>query len=268
MSKTLPAAPRSLDGIAILVTRPEEQARGLIAEIARLGGQPVFAPMIVIQGRLDAPEVRQKVRQVADYQIVVFVSRNAADFGVQLMAQERQGLAHCTVYAVGAGSGSQLASLGVTKVVVPATDFTSEGLLKLPGLASAQVAGKRVLIVRGVGGRELLAQKLKQRGAEVDYCEVYARSAPVAPLSGILAANRVTVPDLALITSLESITNLAAQIDAEQLERLYDMPLVVAGARTALEVERLGFTRKPVVVDHPGDTNLIEAIEHWANDEQ
>ena len=73
-------------------------------------------------------------------------------------------------------------------------------------------------------------------------------------------------PDVGLITSLESLSNLAAQIDAEQLDRLYDVPLLVAGARTALEVERLGFTQPPIVVDNPGDNSLLNALERWVQD--
>jgi len=257
---------RSLDGYSVLVTRPEEQAKSLIAAINARGGQAVFAPMIVITGRLDEPAPRALVRRLADYQIVIFLSRNAADFGVRLIAAERQTLAHCRVYAVGAGSGAQLATLGVSKVIMPQHDFTSEGLLKLPGLAAAEVNGKRVLLVRGVGGRELLGQKLQQRGASVDFCEVYTRSAPTAPLAGILRASKVVQPDVGLITSLESLSNLAAQIDAEQLDRLYDVPLLVAGARTALEVERLGFTQPPIVVDNPGDNSLLNALERWVQD--
>ncbi|MBU6336091.1 MAG: uroporphyrinogen-III synthase [Chloroflexi bacterium] len=257
---------RSLDGYSVLVTRPEEQARSLIAAISARGGQAIFAPMIVINGREGDPVPQSLVRRLPDYQIVIFLSRNAADFGVRLIAAERQTLTHCQVYAVGAGSAAQLATLGVNKVIMPRSDFTSEGLLKLPGLQAAEVNGKRVLIVRGVGGRELLGQKLQQRGASVDFCEVYTRTPPTTPLTGVLRACKVTQPDIGLITSLESLSNLAAQIDAEKLDRLYDVPLLVAGARTALEVERLGFTEPPIVVDNPGDASLVEALERWVQD--
>jgi uroporphyrinogen-III synthase len=266
MNDSQPPDSRSLEGYSVLVTRPEEQAQSLIAAIRARGGQAIFAPMIVITPRLDEPAPRDLVRRLADYQIVIFLSRNAAEFGVRLIAAERQTLAHCEVYAVGAGSGAQLATLGVSKVIMPRNDFTSEGLLKLPGLAAGEVNGKRVLLVRGVGGRELLGQKLQQRGASVDFCEVYTRSAPSTPLSEILRAHQVRQPDLGLITSLESLNNLAAQIDAEKLDRLYDVPLLVAGARTALEVARLGFTQPPTVVDNPGDSSLLNALERWVQD--
>jgi uroporphyrinogen-III synthase len=151
---------------------------------------------------------------------------------------------------------------------VPKGEFSSEGLLKMPGLSAHEIEGKRILIIRGAGGRELLAQSLQQRGATVDYCEVYERVVPEAPLGKVLRAHHITAPDIAIITSPEALTNLAAKIDSEGLDVLYDVPLMVAGGRTAQEVERLGFTMDPVVVDNPGDQCVVDALLRWAADEQ
>jgi uroporphyrinogen-III synthase len=260
--------PRTLEGYSILVTRPEEQAGPLIAEIERRGGQVVFAPMIVIRPLCDDPRPAALVRRLPEFHSVVFVSKNAAEFGVRLLRAEDRTLEHCRVYAVGVGTAARLRELAVEKVQTPHGEFTSEGLLKLPGLSAHEIDGKRVLIVRGAGGRELLAQTLAHRGATVDYCEVYERTLPAAPLSAALAACNVGVPDVGIITSLETLTNLAEKIDQEKLDLLYDVPLLVVGARTAHEVERLGFTTPPVVVDNPGDLSLVEALERWVVDEQ
>ncbi len=259
---------RSLDGYTVLVTRPDEQAGPLIAEIEKRGGQVIFAPMIVIRAKRDDPLALATLRRLPEFHSVIFVSKNAIEIGVELIRAQKQTLERCQVYAVGPGSAGRLHELGVTDVHMPHGEFTSEGLLKLPGLSSHQIGGKKVLIVRGVGGRELLAQTLTQRGALVEYCEVYERTIPTEPLSKQLAACGVAAPDIGIITSREALTNLAEKIDREQLDLLYDVPLLVVGARTALEVERLGFTMAPLVVDNPGDQSVIEALEHWAVDEQ
>lgn len=261
-------APRSLEGYAVLVTRPEEQAGPLIAEIERRGGQVVFAPMIVIRQKRNDPKSIAVIKRLPEFHSVIFVSKNAVDFGIELIRAQKQSLDHCQVYAVGVGSASRLRELGVMQVHTPHAEFTSEGLLKLPGLSSHQIDDEKVLIMRGAGGRELLAQTLAHRGARVEYCEVYERTIPTEPLSVALKACQVNVPDVGIITSLEALTNLADKIDQEKLDLLYDVPLLVAGARTAQEVERLGFTMDPVVVDNPGDQSIVDALERWVLDEQ
>lgn len=260
--------PRTLEGYSILVTRPEEQAGPLIAEIERRGGQVVFAPMIVIRPKRDDAKAVALIRRLAEFHSVIFVSKNAAEYGLALMREAGCTLEHCRVYAVGVGTASRLRELGAGEVLTPHGEFTSEGLLKLPGLSAHEIGGRKVLIVRGAGGRELLAQTLAHRGAEVDYCEVYERTPPTEPLSAALAACEVGVPDVGVITSLETLTNLADKIDQEKLDLLYDVPLLVVGSRTAQEVERLGFTTPPVVVDNPGDQSIVEALQRWVADEQ
>lgn len=256
----------SLEGYAILVTRPEEQAAGLIAAIEKQGGQVIFAPMIAIRGIADDVATKKIVDRLRDYSVAVFISRNAVEFGVEWIKACKQTLDHCAVYAVGVGTGARLRELGIRDVHTPKGEFSSEGLLKMPGLSAHEIEGKRVVIIRGAGGREQLAHTLQSRGAEVDYCEVYERVVPKTNLSKVLRAHAITAPDIIVITSLEILTNLAEKIDQEHLDILYDVPLLVAGSRTAQEVERLGFTTAPIIVDNPGDASIVEALIRWVED--
>jgi len=250
-----------------MVTRPKEQAQTLIGEIERRGGQVVFAPMIAIEPKV-SPEARALIEAIDTYDAVIFISKNAADHGLRLIREARKALSKQAIYAVGVGTAGRLRELGVKEVHTPKNEFSSEGLLKVPGLSAHEIAGKRVLIMRGAGGRELLAQALQQRGAHVDYCEVYERTVPSIRLTDVLRKSNVTAPDIAIITSPEALTNLADKIDQEGLDVMYDVPLMVAGGRTAQEVERLGFTLEPVMVDNPGDRSIVEALVRWASNEQ
>ncbi len=250
-----------------MVTRPEGQAKLLISEIEKRGGQVVFAPMMAIQPLTNDAATRA-IRQLAEYDIVIFISKNAADHGLKKIKAAKQSLTTQAVFAVGAGTAGRLRELGVKDVHTPKSEFSSEGLLRIPGLSAHEIAGKRVLIMRGAGGRELLAQALQQRGARVEYCEVYARVVPPTRLAEVLRASKIAAPDIAIITSPEALTNLADKIDQEGLNVMYDVPLMVAGERTAQEVERLGFTLEPVMVDNPGDRSIVEALVRWASNEQ
>jgi uroporphyrinogen-III synthase len=80
--------------------------------------------------------------------------------------------------AVGATTAASWQESGVQPQVPQ--DARSEGLLALPALNA--VRGKRILILRGDGGREFLAEQLRGRGALVDYCECYLAS--LVPLDG------------------------------------------------------------------------------------
>lgn len=256
-----------LEGCAVMVTRPQEQAANLIGEIEKRGGTVVHAPMIVIQP-VATPAAARALEALDSYHVVIFISRNAAEHGLRRIKEAKKALRAQTVYAVGVGTAARLRELGIRTVLAPKSEFSSEGLLKMPGLSAAEISGRRVLIIRGVGGRELLSQSLQSRGAEVDYCEVYERVVPSTRLTDVLKKCGVAAPDIAIITSPEALTNLAEKIDQEGLDIMYDVPLMVAGERTAQEVERLGFTLEPVMVDNPGDRSIIEALVRWACDEQ
>ncbi|MBM4226846.1 MAG: uroporphyrinogen-III synthase [Gammaproteobacteria bacterium] len=256
-----------LEGYMVMVTRPEEQAHGLIDAIKARGGRVVFAPMIAIEP-VASSDVQQALASLDTYDAIIFISRNAAEIGLRQIAAAGARLTRQSVFAVGVGTASRLHELGIAEVHAPRSEFSSEGLLKLLGLSAHEINGKRVLIVRGVGGRELLAHALQQRGALVDYCEVYERRVPSALLGSVLKAHGVSVPDIVVVTSPEALTNLADKIDQEGLQNMFDVPIMVAGHRAAQEVDRLGFSLEPVVVENPGDASVVEALVVWANNGQ
>ena len=92
------------------------------------------------------------------------------------------------VATVGGASVRALERFGITGVVAPQGRYDSESLLDLPALAA--VNGRRVVIFRGEGGRELLGETLRARGAVVEYAECYRRVRPEldrgAPAAGLV----------------------------------------------------------------------------------
>ena len=258
---------RALDGISVLVTRPAEQAESLARAIEGAGGTAIRAPMIVIIGLHDGSVAGAVARDLRSFDIVIFVSRNAAEFGVALIKEEAQSLDGMPVFAVGLGTATSLKGLGVKPVITPASEFSSEGLLRLDGLSEAKIKDKRIIIFRGVGGREYLAKTLERRNADVVYCECYERSKPALVLGTTLKKNAVKVPDIGLATSIEALDNLVEKIEDEGIDQLFDMQMLVVGARVGQEVEARGFTHRALVVENPSDDSIIKRLIHWANDE-
>jgi len=258
---------QDLDGISVLVTRPAEQAEGLARAIERAGGTAIRAPMIVISGLDDDTEAAAVATRLDDFDIVIFVSRNAAEFGMRLLAQQGKSLDHLPVFALGLGTAACLEAHGVQHAQTPASEFSSEGLLRLDGLSEHKVKDKRVVIFRGVGGREYLAKTLERRQAEVAYCECYERRKPAITLAQALKKSSIKVPDIGLATSIEVLENLVEKIEAEGIDQLFDMQMLVVGSRVGQEVESLGFTHRPLVVENPSDESILKRLVHWATDD-
>jgi uroporphyrinogen-III synthase len=231
-----------LAGRRILVTRPRELAQGLAALIAGAGGEPVLYPAIEILDLEDERPVRAQLARAAEFDLAVFVSPSAVRKAFDLHAAPWP----VRIAAVGEGTRRALKALGVRGVIAPAERADSEALLALAELQ--QVRGQRVLIVRGVGGRELLGQALTERGAQVEYAECYRRSRPqAAPPAGELHG--------ACVTSGEALENLVALAGRERLRAL---PVFVPHERIVRRARELGL-EAPVLAG-PGDAEMFRGM--------
>ena len=164
----------SLAGLNVLVTRPSAQQKTYVDAIEARGGKAVSIPLIEINPLTEAAEIQQirSIFQKLDsIDILIFVSANAAVYGAEWINDYwPQFPAEVSVIAVGPTTARSISSLLGCKVIRSDSGMTSEDLLELPVLND--VGEKRIGIVRGKGGRELLAETFRSRGAEVNYLEV------------------------------------------------------------------------------------------------
>lgn len=242
-----------LDGEGILITRPARQAAGLAQQIAAVGGTPLVFPAIVILPPADPHALERVQRQLEHYDFAVFVSGNAVEYGV---GDARAWPAHVVAFAPGPGTAAALAAVGITDVRTPTTTMDSEGLLALPELTN--VIGKRVLIFRGGGGREQLAESLLSRGARVDVVDCYARARPQASATGLAEALREGRIDATTLTSSEGVDNLWAMLDSAARSDFTAVPAFVPHVRIADRARALGISK--VIVTAPADAGLIAAL--------
>lgn len=244
-----------LKGLRVLVTRPAHQAETLCRLIEAAGGRPVPFPTLAIAPPDDPEQARRVLARLANYDIIVFVSANAALFGFELLdAPFPEGP---KVAAVGRGTAAQLERLGRPADLVPEGGGDSEALLAMPELDNPD--GCRVLIVRGEGGRERLAAGLRERGAVIEYAEVYRRALPdPVPKPDIAALDILTA------TSFEALENLEQMAGADRIERLRTLPLAVFHPRIAEKARERGYRGPFLVAREPGDEALVSAINAWA----
>ncbi|MCG8428279.1 MAG: uroporphyrinogen-III synthase, partial [Chromatiales bacterium] len=207
--------PCDLAGLGVLVTRPAHQADGLCQLIQASGGAPLAFPALEIAPPADPEQAAAYLRRLADFQIAIFISPNAVSRALALLAGAELP-PELQLAAVGKGTANALAAAGYSVDITPNERFDSEALLQSRELQA--VGGKRVLIVRGVGGRALLGDTLTERGAQVSYAEVYQRRLPECDPTPLL--ERWDDVDVVVATSGEILDNLWHLLGSEGRARL------------------------------------------------
>jgi uroporphyrinogen-III synthase len=239
----------SLAGRGVVITRPRELADSIAGAIARRGGRPILFPAIAIE-ELPPPGTLQRL---GEFQLVVFVSPSAVRVALRALPAWPPGVAAA---AIGAGTKRELERLGVRPVIAPQTGADSEALLAVPELAD--VAGRRVLVVRGEGGRALLGNMLGARGASVEYAECYRRVRPVADAASLIGEWQLGRVHAVTVSSAEGLDNFLAMTGSEGRERLAGTPLFVPHPRIATHARSQGVPE--VLVSGSGDDELVERL--------
>ncbi len=245
-----------LAGLKIVVTRPRAQALQLNRRIEQAGGIPLLYPLLDIAPAPNPAALDEQVARLGKFDLAVFISPNAVNYGMAAIRAAGAMPAGLKVAAVGQGSARALRQQGVSAIIAPQDRFDSEALLGLPELQ--QVRGWRVMIFRGNGGRELLGDSLRARGAEVEYAECYVRSKPPLDLAGLLAAR----PDALTITSSEALAYLWELADEPARQKLSTLPLFAPHQRIAEAARSLGW--RNTVATSGGDEGLLAGLLAWA----
>lgn len=248
----------ALAGVRVLVTRPAHQSETLSALIEAAGGVALRHPTIEIVAPTDAAALAAVLARLDDFDLAVFVSPNAVTHGLAALRAQRDAWpAALAVACVGPGSARALAEAGLTQALVPAR-YDSEGLLALEPLRAP--AGRRVLILRGEGGRELLAETLRRRGAHVEYAECYRR---VAPRGGAPALARAFLQgrvDAISVTSADALRNLYEMLAGPARPRLVRTPIAVVSERLRDLAQELGHDARLAVAHAATDEAMVAAI--------
>lgn len=247
-------------------------------------------PLIEIAPVEDPLPLRDALATLERYALVVFVSPNAIDHGLAELG--RPWPKAVPAAAIGPGSVAALERHGLAppaiEVICPAGADAGEGRVNGAGSrngddAASQrfdseslwaalearfgqggLAGKDVLIVRGDGGREWLAERLREAGANVQAVAAYRRRVPQASPGAWSRARALLagVPHAWLVTSSEGLRNLEtmarAQLSAAEFSALRRAPLVAPHPRIAETARALGFDR--ITQSGPGDERIAAAL--------
>jgi len=252
---------KPLSGINVLVTRPAHQAAFLSEGIRAAGGNPILFPVLEITDVKDLNPLLALIDRIEEFDWAIFVSPNAVNKVMPLIQAKRALLpTHLKFAVVGKGSADSLKSFGVDRVVAPTARFDSEALLDLEELQ--QMSGKRVVIFRGNGGRQLLGDSLIQRGALLEYTECYYRAKPDVDASSLLEKWSQGEINAVVITSSEGLHNLFDIMGKLGQQLLKTTPIFTTHERIAGIARDLGLEKIVRTVD-PGDKGLLQEMQTY-----
>ena len=250
---------KPLAGIHILVTRPAHQAGQLAEKIHLAGGHPVLFPVLEIQDTANPNLLLDLIARLDEFDLAIFISPNAVNKAMSRISATRTLPANLKVAAVGQGTSRALAHFEIDRVITPPQHFDSEALLEMAELR--EVADKRVVIFRGDGGRELLGDTLRKRGALVEYVECYRRVKPEVDVTALLRMAASHGLDAITITSSEGLRNLCEMVGHTEQAWFKGAPLFVPHERIAQTAKTMGFTH--VILAAPGDDGLLEGMSNY-----
>lgn len=252
-----------LFGKRVLVTRPVHQAGSLSQLLRDEGAEPVEAPTIRIIPPEDPSGLRAAVEQVGDYGWVVFTSKNgvAAFFDeVARQGGDARRLGGARVLAIGPKTAEALRERGVVADRVP-SEYRGESVAQevLAEMGGA-TAGARVLVPRARDARQVLPERLRAAGAEVQVVEAYRTVTPTdADVARLRALFDEGSLDVATFTSSSTVTNLVDVLGEGAADRLAGLTVASIGPITT-ETARARGLRVDVTADEYTTAGLVRAL--------
>jgi uroporphyrinogen-III synthase len=243
--------------LTVLVTRPQGQAEVLCNMLEAAGAHAVHLPLMEIIERKPDADVLERLAQDKSYDWLIFISGNAVQYGagaVALLAGHGNKPAACA--AIGKATAHKLESMGIAVDLLPEEPAGSETLLACAQFENA--AGLKCLIIRGEGGRELLADELRNRGATVDYLEVYRRVPIAINPQRFIELSRQDRVDIVTVTSGENLGHLTRQVPADMRDAWLKRPIIVMGER--MKQQALGLGYDTVVSTGANNQAIVDAV--------
>ena len=237
----------------LLVTRPKDKAPALMQVVKPWVESVHHQNVVEIKPGPDQHNIVAKLKHTPP-DLMIFVSGYAVDYFIAAL-KDPAILSNSAVQllAVCKATAAKLKAWSTDEVISPEIE-TSEGLLQLPQLQNKAIKNHHIVIVRGVGGRELLAEQLRHRGAKVQYSELYQRQAIKG--QGPLwykqwqqwQINCISVTSVAIFDAIT--TNLPLQAKTW----LTNLKWIVPSERVAAHVQSRG-VNKQNIIDAKGASN-------------
>ena len=249
-----------LKGKTIVITRPIEQAKKLVALLEKAGAKSVLFPLIEITALADYTEFNSVLAQLSSMDLAIFISTNAVQNGMSRLVQSYSMLPNTLKFAaIGPTTAQALQNYGVQHVIKPMNRFDSETLLALPEMQNVQ--GKNVMIFRGVGGREVLADTLSTRGANVIFAECYRRVNPQTNVNLLVSLSQKNQLNALVVTSSEAMRSLLELTENGLAQWLKNTKICINHMRIYDDLPPYLYAQT-YVASAPGDDAMLQCLEN------
>jgi uroporphyrinogen-III synthase len=246
----------TLNGLAVLVTRPAAQAEGLCQLIESAGGVALRLPLQAIAPVAEPAIAAAQLEACHDWNWWLFSSTNAVQEAAQLLP-----LPWPRVAAVGAVTAAALRALGITEVLAPNSGDGARALLAHP--VFSEVRGQRFALIAGENPLPELAETLAARGAIVASIAVYRRLLVPYPIAEV--ARMLTQAQIAIVPSGEALMQLFTLVPAHLRSLLLRLQLAVPSPRVVEKALQLGFGRTPLLPQRVTDAAYLEVLQLYCN---
>jgi uroporphyrinogen III methyltransferase / synthase len=210
---------RPLFGKRIVLTRPQEQAREFSQLLSAYGAEPIEIPTIQIVPPASWQAMDQAIARLNDYRWLILTSVNGvAPFmnRLRLAGKDSRALSHVRICAIGPRTAQELGKYGLVPDLVPA-QYQAEGILE--ALRGTEFSGTKVLIPRAETAREILPERLREMGAEVDVVSVYRTVVPAAALDALKQEVEGGRIDVVTFTSSSTVRNFVELVGGAEAAR-------------------------------------------------
>ena len=239
----------------VVLTRPQADSERLSEALQNEGFQTRVMPIITIEAIPTAEQA--PVPSVSDDALCIFISANAVRFGLPQLGSALARDSDLTVIAVGNKTRDTLAAEGIQAQVPVRAD--SEGLLAMPALSAPD--SRDVVIVKGEGGRELLASELTGRGARVTEWACYRRCWPEVDVSGLI---EISAGLIFQASSGEMVSRLSELLAGGGQADLFQSSIIVPSDRVARLATEIGWGQVIRAEDASDDAFIRALKQHTA----